>query len=58
MESFLKSQSIMDIFEDLDYNPKDILNRLLENTKDSILQERLIQYINDNSYLKTLATKG
>lgn len=57
MESFLKSQSIMDIFEDLDYNPEDILKSLLNKTDNKQLQELLVQYINDNSYLKTLATK-
>ncbi len=58
LNSFLKSQSIMDIFEDLDYNPKDILDQLLDKTQNKLLQERLVQYINDNSYLKTLASKG
>lgn len=58
LESFLASQSIMDIFEDLDYNPKDILQRLLDNTNDERLKEHIIKNINDNSYLKTLATKG
>jgi arginine decarboxylase len=57
MENFLKSQSIIDIFEDLDYNPEDILNSLLGKTDNKLLQELLVQYINDNSYLKTLAAK-
>jgi arginine decarboxylase len=57
MENFLKSQSIIDIFEDLDYNPEDILNSLLRKTDNKLLQELLVQYINDNSYLKTLAAK-
>jgi len=58
MESFLKSQSIMDIFEDLDYNPEDILQKLYKKTNDNRLKDILTICLNDNSYLKTLATKG
>ena len=53
-ENLIKSQTIIDIFEDLDYNPKDILNRLLNTTSDEKLKRILINYINDNSYLKTI----
>ena len=53
-ENFIKSQTIIDIFEDLDYNPKDILNRLLNTTSDEKLKRILVNYINDNSYLKTI----
>lgn len=58
MESFLKSQSIMDIFEDLDYNPEDILQKLYKKTNDNRLKDILTICLNDNSYLKTLAVKG
>ena len=53
-ESFIKSQSIIDIFEDLDYNADYILDKLLNKTKDEKLKKILVNYINDNSYLKTI----
>jgi arginine decarboxylase len=58
LENFLESQSIMDIFEDLDYNPNEILNLLCEKIDNTKLQEILKAFIYDNSYLKTLAAKG
>jgi len=57
-DKFLKSQSIIEIFDDLDYNSQDILDRLLSSTKNEQLKDILMKYINDNSYLKTIASKG
>ncbi len=57
-DKFLKSQSIIEIFDDLDYNSQDILDRLLSTTKNEQLKDILMEYINDNSYLKTIASKG
>jgi len=54
IENVIKSQSIIDIFEDLDYDRTDILNNLISKTKDNALQVLLNKYINDNSYLKTI----
>lgn len=53
-ENFIKSQSIMDIFDDLDYDSNNMVEKLLENLKDEKLKNMIIQYINDNSYLKTM----
>ena len=53
-EHFIPSQSIKDIFDDLDYESEDILKNLLFRTKDDNLKEMLKDYINDNSYLKTV----
>ena len=58
LDKFLKSQSIIEIFDDLDYNSPDILERLLSTTQDEHLKDILMDYINDNSYLKTIAIKG
>jgi len=58
LDKFLKSQSIIEIFDDLDYNSQDILDRLLTTTKNKQLKDILIEYLNDNSYLKTIASKG
>lgn len=58
LDKFLKSQSIIEIFDDLDYNSQDILDRLLSTTKNEHLKDILMDYINDNSYLKTIAIKG
>ncbi len=57
-DKFLKSQSIIEIFDDLDYNSQDILDRLLSSTKNEQLKDILMEFINDNSYLKTIASKG
>ncbi len=57
-DKFLKSQSIIEIFDDLDYNSQDILDRLLSTTQNDHLKDVLMEYINDNSYLKTIASKG
>ncbi|MEA3553164.1 MAG: biosynthetic arginine decarboxylase [Campylobacterota bacterium] len=54
IENFIESQSIIEIFEDLDYNKDDILNKLISKTKDIELQSILKKYIHDNSYLKTV----
>lgn len=58
LDKFLKSQSIIEIFDDLDYNSADILERLLSTTQEEHLKDILMDYINDNSYLKTIAIKG
>ena len=57
-ENFIKSQSIIDIFEDLDYDPKEIIDKLIKKTDDKFLEEILTDYINDNSYLKTITMQG
>ena len=57
-DKFLKSQSIIEIFDDLDYNSQDILDRLVSTTQNEQLKDILMEYINDNSYLKTIASKG
>ncbi len=53
VESFIKSQSILDIFEDLDYDTTEIVDKLLSTTNDNDLKEKLEEYLEDNSYLKT-----
>ncbi len=57
IENFIKSQSILDIFDDLDYDTKEVLKNLLKTIKDEKLQNILHEYIQDNSYLKTTQTK-
>jgi len=57
-DKFLKSQSIIEIFDDLDYNSQDILDKLLSSTKNENLKSILMEYIKDNGYLKTIAAKG
>ena len=52
-EAFLESQSIIEIFDDLDYNSKEILDKIINKIDDSKLQNIITQYINDISYLKT-----
>ena len=54
INNFIESQSIIEIFEDLDYDKNDIFNNLFEKTKDKKLQKLLEKYITDNSYLKTV----
>jgi arginine decarboxylase len=51
--SNIKAQKILDIFEDLDYDIKDIQNKLFSKLKDDKLIDILKQYLNDNGYLKT-----
>jgi len=58
IESFIKSQSILDIFEDLDYNTEDIISKLLSSTKNNDLKDILQEYLEDNSYLKTIQIEG
>jgi len=53
IESFIKSQRILDIFEDLDYDTTEIVDKLLSTTNDDDLKEKLEEYLEDNSYLKT-----
>jgi len=48
-----ESQTIMDILEDIDYDPSDIKKRLKENL-DINTYKILEKYLNDNSYLKTI----
>jgi len=58
IKSFIKSQSILDIFDDLDYDSNKILNNLLKNTDNDTLKDMLKEYIQDNSYLKTTQSEG
>ena len=58
VENFIKSQSILDIFDDLDYNTTEVLNNLLQSIKQDKLKEILKEYIRDNSYLKTTQIEG
>jgi len=58
IESFIKSQSILDIFEDLDYDIDEILDNLLTKIKDDNLKTILKEYIQDNSYLKSIKIEG
>ncbi len=56
-ESFIKSQTIMDIFDDLDYDSKKLLDDLLEKINDKELENILTNYINDNGYLNILTNR-
>ena len=58
VESFIKSQSILDIFDDLDYDNNEVLDNLLRSTQNEMLKEILHEYLKDNSYLKTTQTEG
>ncbi|MDB4257348.1 biosynthetic arginine decarboxylase [Arcobacteraceae bacterium] len=58
IESFIKSQSILDIFEDLDYNTDEIIDNLLNSTENKKLKDILQEYLEDNCYLKTTKIKG
>jgi arginine decarboxylase len=58
IESFIKSQSILDIFEDLDYNTDEIIDNLLTSTKNEKLKDILQEYLQDNGYLKTTKIEG
>ena len=51
-KNFIPSQSISDIFEDLDYDAKEIKEKLIEKVKDKNLQKLIRLYLSDNSYLK------
>ena len=55
IEKIIKSQSIIDIFEDLDYDRGDILQNILDKIKDASLKNLLIKFLEDNSYLKTIS---
>ncbi len=52
----LKSQKIVDIFEDLDYDIEKLQNRLYEKL-DNNIKNIVQQYLNDNGYLKTTEIK-
>lgn len=58
IESFIKSQSILDIFDDLDYNTDEMVTKLLDTTKNKDLKDILKEYLQDNSYLKTTQIEG
>jgi len=58
IKNFIKSQSILDVFDDLDYDTNEILNNLLKTIKHKKLKDILREYIQDNSYLKTTQTEG
>mgnify|MGYP000134855268 FL=1 len=53
INNFIESQSVLDTFDDLDYNSTEILHNLLNKTDNKMLKEILQEYIKDNSYLKT-----
>jgi arginine decarboxylase len=56
LDNFLKSQKILDIFDDLDFDTKQLQNNLfskLQSSKDIKLLKILKSYLEDNSYLKT-----
>ena len=53
----LKSQKILDIFDDLDYDTKEIQNKLFDRIRNPKLKSLLIKYLNDNGYLKTTKIK-
>ncbi|MBS9778938.1 MAG: biosynthetic arginine decarboxylase [Campylobacteraceae bacterium] len=67
ISNLLEAQSVLDIFEDMDYNIchiQEILQKNIDNTsfidegsKKSISEE-IQGYLNDNSYLKTTYLKG
>ena len=56
--TFIKSQSILDIFEDLDYNTNEIIDNLLKSTNTEELKDILREYLQDNGYLKTTKIEG
>jgi arginine decarboxylase len=58
VKNFIKSQSILDIFDDLDYNTEEMIKKLLSNTNSDELKETLKEYLDDNSYLKTTQIEG
>ena len=58
IENFIKSQSILDIFDDLDYDSSQILEKLLQSINNNMLKDVLEEYIKDNSYLKTTQSEG
>jgi len=53
INNFIESQSVLDTFDDLDYNSAEILHNLLNKTDNKMLKEILQEYIKDNTYLKT-----
>ncbi len=57
-ENFIQSQSIKDIFDDLDYDSDIVLDNLLNKTDNELLKGKIIKYINDNSYLKSINMQG
>lgn len=57
LSSTLKSQKILDIFDDLDYDILEIQNKLFSKIRNSKLKIILTKYLNDNGYLKTTQIK-
>ena len=57
MESFLESQSIIEIFDDLDYNSNQVLKKIIDQLNDEKLKDIIKKYIYDISYLKTTIIK-
>jgi len=57
LNSLIKSQKILDIFEDLDYDIEKIKDKLFSKIKDNNLKIILTNYLNDNGYLKTTEIK-
>jgi len=53
LEKILESQKIIDILEDIDYDTRDIKDKLKENL-DTSTYKILKKYLNENSYLKTI----
>ena len=52
LEKIIESQKIIDILDDIDYDTRDIKDRLKENL-DTNTYQILKKYLNENSYLKT-----
>jgi len=57
LNSLIKSQKTLDIFEDLDYNIEDIKDKLFAKITNENLKTILNNYLNDNGYLKTTEIK-
>lgn len=62
IEELVKSDPLIDILEDLNYNPLTIQNRLLENIQNSVhidaqtraeIYRRMESFLHENGYLKT-----
>ena len=53
LEKVIESQTIIDILEDIDYDTKDIKDKLKENL-DVKTYKILEKYLNENNYLKTI----
>ena len=53
LEKILESQTIIDILDDIDYDTREIKDKLKENL-DTNTYKILKKYLNENSYLKTI----